>query len=470
VTVTDPELGPVRQPSTLIHVDGKPLTEVRPAPRLGEHNDELSVSNRLEVVAPAEGSVPDHPPLKGVTVLEFGSMFAGPYGATLLADLGARVIKVEPLNGDNIRNLVAFPEAGGAKVLQGKESVAIDFTTPEGLELVYELAKRSDIVLQCFRGKAAERAKIDEYSLKAVNPELAFVTTSGYGVDGPFAHRAAYAPSVGAASGLALIDSHDSGDPPADLDDLHRRAVQLHAGGAVPAVQSDGIAAHGVGSALMVALYAKRRGAPLTNAVTTMLGTVQQAMVPYNASYAMRPANRAADDQFFGLNALYRMYRAADGYVFLAAPLPREWPALAKAMSPYIDLHADERFADAGSRAEHDDELIAALTPVFATKTRLEWEHELSAQDVGCVEVVEANSEVVLQTDPYFEAGYAVEAHSPIFEEHRRLAPLCRFSRSRTTPDAGCTIGQHTDAVLREIGLDDDKIADLRAREIVGGG
>ncbi|MGC2680039.1 MAG: CoA transferase, partial [Mycobacterium sp.] len=466
-TIVDPELGPVRQPSTLVHADGRPLTKLRPAPRLGEHNDVVSFAAGD---ADTAGVSSDDPPLKGVTVLEFGSMFAGPYGATLLADLGARVIKVEPLEGDNIRNLVAFPEAGGAKVLQGKESVAIDFTKPEGLDLVYELAKRSDIVLQCFRGKAAERSKIDEASLRAVNPELAFVTTSGYGVDGPFAHRAAYAPSVGAASGLALTDSHDTGAPPTDLDDIHRRAVKLHAGGAVPAVQSDGIAAHGVGSALLVALYAKRRGKTLSNVVTTMLGTVQQAMIPYNASYATRPPTRPADDQFFGMNALYRMYRAADGYVFLAAPLPREWPALAKAMSPYVDLHADDRFADADSRAQHDDELIVALTTVFATKTKLEWEHELSAQDVGCVEVVEANSELVLQTDPFFEAGYAVEAVSPIFEEHRRLAPLCTFSRSRTRADAGCTIGQHTDAVLRELGLDDDAIVDLRAKEIVGGG
>jgi crotonobetainyl-CoA:carnitine CoA-transferase CaiB-like acyl-CoA transferase len=465
-TVTDPDLGPVRQPSTLIHSDGRPLTALRPAPRLGEHNDVVSFAAGDPDTA---GVSSDDPPLKGVTVLEFGSMFAGPYGATLLADLGARVIKVEPLDGDNIRSLVAFPEAGGAKVLQGKESVAIDFTKPEGLDLVYELAKRSDIVLQCFRGKAAERARIDEASLRAVNPELAFVTTSGYGVDGPFAHRAAYAPSVGAASGLALIDSRDTGAPPADLDDLHRRAVKLHAGGAVPAVQADGIAAHGVGSALLVALYAKRMGRRLSNVVTTMLATAQQAMIAHNASYPSRPAARPADDQLFGMNALYRMYRAADGFVFLAAPLPHEWPALAKAMSPYVDLHADERFADADARARHDDALTAALATVFATKTKLEWEHELSAQDVGCVEVVEANSELVLQTDPYFEAGYSVRAHSPIFEEHRRLAPLCRFSRSRTRADAGCTIGQHTDAVLREIGLDEATIVDLRAKEIVGG-
>jgi crotonobetainyl-CoA:carnitine CoA-transferase CaiB-like acyl-CoA transferase len=467
-TVVDPDLGPVRQPSTLIHADGKPLTELGPAPRRGEHNHSVTFDCVVDVATtPREHR--DTPPLTGVTVLEFGSMFAGPYGATLLADLGARVIKVEPLAGDNIRNLVAFPEAGGAKVLQGKESVAIDFTRPEGLDLVYELARRSDVVLQCFRGKAAERSKIDEASLRAVNPGLAFVTTSGYGVDGPFAHRAAYAPSVGAASGLALIDSHDTGEPPADLDDLHRRAVKLHAGGAVPAVQSDGIAAHGVASALLVALYARRRGRTLTNVVTTMLGTVQQAMIGYNASYAARPAEAPADEQFFGMNAVYRMYGAVDGYVFLAAPLPREWPALTKAMSPYVDLHADERFADVDSRAVHDNELTAALATVFATKSKREWEHELSAQDVGCVEVVEANSELVLQTDPYYEAGYAVDAHSPIFDEHRRLAPLCTFSRSRGRADGGCTIGQHTDAVLREIGLDEVTIADLRANEIVGG-
>jgi crotonobetainyl-CoA:carnitine CoA-transferase CaiB-like acyl-CoA transferase len=192
-------------------------------------------------------------------------------------------------------------------------------------------------------------------------------------------------------------------------------------------------------------------------------------MMPYNASYPSRPANRAADDEFFGMTALYRMYRAADGYVFLAAPLAREWPALAKAMSPYVDLHADERFADADARAANDDVLIAALTPVFATKTKLEWEHELTAQDVGCVEVVEANSELVLQTDQYFDAGYAVEAVSPIFEEHRRLAPLCRFSRSRTRAEAGCTIGQHTEAVLRELGLDGDAIAGLREQGVIGG-
>ncbi|MDV3124575.1 CoA transferase [Mycobacterium sp. 21AC1] len=469
VTVVDPDLGPVRQPTTLVHADGRPLTAIRPAPRVGEHNTVVDFSapgtDDARPVAPASDT-----PLRGVTVLEFGSMYAGPYGATLLTDLGARVIKVEPLAGDNIRNLVAFPEAGGAKVLQGKESVAIDFTKPEGLELVYELAKKADLVLLCFRGNAAGRAGIDEAKLKAVNPDLVVLSMSGYGADGPYAHRSAYAPSVGAAAGLSVIDSRGAATPPADLDEAHRRAVTLHAGSAVPAVQSDGIAALGVASALLIGLYAQRRGIGLPQLSTTMLGTALQAVINHNAGYAGRPAIASADDQFYGLNALYRMYRAADGWVFLAAPLAREWPALTKAMAPFLDLHADERFADPASRAEHDDALIGALAPVFATKPAGEWECELSAQDVGCVEVVERNSELVLQTDPFFEAGYSVAAHSPIFEEHRRLAPLVRFSRSGTKAEAGCTIGQHTDAVLREIGLAGERITVLRAADVIGGG
>jgi len=469
VTVIDPELGPVRQPTTLIHSDDKPLMAIRPAPRLGEHNTTVS----FEVPATEDLPTVDGPadlPLAGVTVLEFGSMFAGPYGATLLTDLGARVIKVEPLGGDNIRNLVAFPEAGGAKVLQGKESVAIDFTKPDGLELVYELAKHSDLALLCFRGDSAERAGIDEAKLKSVNLDLVVLSMSGYGVDGPYAHRSAYAPSIGAASGLSVIDSRGAATAPADSDEVHRRAVTLHAASAVPAVQSDGIAALGVASALLVGLYAKRRGIALPHLTASMFGTALQATINHNTGYAGRPAIESTDDQFHGLNALYRMYRAADGWVFLAAPLAREWPALAKAMAPYVDLHADERFAGEASRADHDEALIEALAPVFVTKSAAEWELELTSQDVGCVEVAECNSELMLQTDLFFEAGYAVSAHSPIFEEHRRLAPLCRFSRSRTKADAGCTIGQHTAVVLRAIGLDDDRIAALRAAEVIGGG
>jgi crotonobetainyl-CoA:carnitine CoA-transferase CaiB-like acyl-CoA transferase len=111
--------------------------------------------------------------------------------------------------------------------------------------------------------------------------------------------------------------------------------------------------------------------------------------------------------------------------------------------------------------------LADALAAVFATGGKDTWEAELSAADIGCVAVTEETAESVMQGDPYLDAGYAVLADSPIFEEHPRLAPLNRFSRSMTKADGGCLIGEHTDAVLRELGTDDDRIADLRARNII---
>ncbi|MFE5027488.1 CaiB/BaiF CoA transferase family protein [Streptomyces sp. NPDC056656] len=469
MTVDDPDLGPVRQPSTLVHAGGHPLTGIRRAPRPDEHGEEL---RRLAGEAPASpaGDTPasDHRglPLAGVTVLELGGMFAAPYGATLLTDMGARVIKVEPLEGDTIRTVVAFPEAGGAKVLQGKESIALDLRTPEGLAVVRDLARRCDMVLQCFRAGVAERIGVDEASLKAVNPDLVYLHAPGYGIDGPYGHKPAYAPSIGAASGIALTDAAAAGTSPGSREELLRGARERWAGGAVPAVQADGIAALGVGSALLLGLYAKRRGVAMTAMTTTMLGSCTQALISRNTSYAGRPALPTVDDAFHGTGPLYRLYRAIDGWVFLAAPSPRDWLALTTALSGHQGL-GDERFATAQGRESHADALTELLAGIFATRIKDEWETDLTARDVGCVAVSQENAEWRMQSDEFYGAGYAVAAVSPIFDEHRRLAPLSRFSRSAVKADAGCIIGQHTDALLHELGLGPERIADLREKDIV---
>ena len=469
VTVPDPDLGPVRQPSTLVHAGGAPLTAVRRAPRLGEHADEvrqLAASVRPAGKGGASGPAPRACPLAGVTVLELGGMFAAPFGATLLADLGARVIKIEPPGGDTIRDVMAFPEAGGGKVLQGKESIALNIRTPAGLAIVHEFARRCDVVLQCYRAGVAARIGIDEATLKALNPDLVYLSSPGYGIDGPYGGKPAYAPSIGAASGVSLTDAPLGGSRPETHEELLSGARNLRAGGTVPAVQSDGIAALGVGSALLLGLYARRRGTAPTGMVTTMLGTCTQALISRNTSYAGRPPLTRVDDEFRGLGPLYRLYRAADGWVFLAAPAEREWPALAAALAVYGSL-SDSRFATPAGRAANAGALAEALAAIFATRGKDEWEAELTAADVGCVAVAQENAEWRMQDDEFYQAGYAVDAVSPIFDAHRRPAPLNRFSRSATKADSGCRLGQHTDALLREIGYDDARITSLREQDIV---
>ncbi len=468
VTIDDPDRGPVRQPSTLVHVDGKPLTELRPAPRLGADTEQVldglaSGSTASSAAAAPTGELP----LAGVTVLELGSMFAAPYGATVLTDLGARVLKVEPLAGDSMRNLVAFPEAGGAKVLQGKESVALDINTPEGLAIVHELAKKSDIVLQSYRAGAAKRIGVDAATLKGLNPDLVYLNAPGYGTEGPYGGRPAYAPSVGAASGLTMSDLGGLDLHGDDLEEIKRVALRRHTAGANPSVQADGVAALGVASSMLLGLLARKRGRALGDMTATMLSSATHALMDRNSDYANRPEPPVSDPDMYGLGALYRLYEASDGWIFLAAPRDFEWNSLVEALTPYADL-GDEKFSTPDLRTTNDTDLAETLAAVLRTRSKFDWEKDLNAHDIGCVVVTEQTSERHLQGDEYFEAGYTVLADSPVFDEHRRLAPLTRFSRSGVKADAGCTIGEHTDSVLAEIGISPERIAELREKDVVG--
>jgi crotonobetainyl-CoA:carnitine CoA-transferase CaiB-like acyl-CoA transferase len=462
----DPELGPVRQPSTLVHVDGAALRPPLPAPRLGESDAAFAPRPAADPATPDERPPTAGLPLAGVTILELGLMYAAPYGTTLLTDLGARVIKVEGLEGDNIRTLVQFPEAAGAKVMQGKESIALDLGTEEGLAIVHEIARRSDMVLQGFRAGAAERAKVDPATLKAINPDLVYLSSPGYGTDGPYGARPAYAPSIGAASGIALTEAPDAADATGTLEEIKKAAVRLNAASAVISLQADGISAVGVASTLLLGLLARRLGRPMGALTTTMIASATHAVVDHNIDYASKPVTPRVDPGGHGLTALYRMYRAADGWAFLAAPAEREWPGLVAALEEHVALD-DPRFATAADRTANDAELAGLLSTVFAARAKASWESELGAAGVGCVAVTEHLPERTLLSDESYAAGYSVDAVHPVFAEHRRLSPATRFSRSSTRAEGGCLAGDHTDAILAELGYDAGRIAELRERRIV---
>lgn len=468
VVAHDPEFGPVRQPSTLVHVDERPLSPPRPAPRLDEHGAQLR-GTAAPVAGGSGGGAAEAPaglPLQGVTILEFGLMFAGPFGSTLLTDLGARVIKVESLTGDTIRGVLPFPEAGGAKVMQGKESISLDLGTDEGLRIVHELTRRSDAVLQAFRAGAAERAGVDAATLTALNPDLVYLNAPGYGTSGPYGARPAYAPSIGATAGVALTEAPDAAQATGSLADIKVAAVRLNSATAVPTLQADGIAANAVASALLLGLLARARGRALGTLTTTMIGSTTHALLDQLIDYPGRPASPAVDPGGHGYSALYRMYQASDGWVFLAAPRAGEWADLVSALATEADL-GGEAFAFPDARRADDEQLAAVLAGVFRKRPAAEWEERLTAAGVGCVVVTERAPESLLQTDEELAAEYCATATSPVFDEHLRLGPTVRFSRSATRAQGGCVAGEHTDALLRELGYDDARIAGLHERGVV---
>jgi crotonobetainyl-CoA:carnitine CoA-transferase CaiB-like acyl-CoA transferase len=464
VVVLDPEHGKVRRPAGLVFADDKPLSEARPAPRLNEHDPAVATPTTAPAPGPAGAS--GQLPLAGVTILELAVMFAAPWGSTLLTDLGARVIKVESPGGDTIRKVLPFPESGGARVMQGKESITLDLHTDEGREIVHELARRSDVVLQGFRSGVAARTGVDAATLQAINPDLIYVSAPGYGTSGPYGRRPAYAPSVAAAVGMSLADAPDAAEA-STLPEIKASSVRLNTAAAVPSLQADGLAALSVASTMLLGLLARARKHPLPPLTVTMLGTGSHVLLDRAIDYADRPPALDADAGGYGLSALYRMYPTSEGFVFLAAPAEGEWAELVDALKGAHGLSGDPRFADAEARSANDDALAEALAKVFATRTATEWEQELTTAGVGCVRVTEMAPELQMQTDPELAAEYAATAVSPVFEEHLRFGPAVRFSRSSTQALGGCLAGAHTDQLLRELGYDTDRIADLRERGVI---
>jgi crotonobetainyl-CoA:carnitine CoA-transferase CaiB-like acyl-CoA transferase len=470
IEVSDPERGTVRQPGRLVRLDSEPFSGSLP-PGRDAHGAELR-RGLPDESAPSEpvSPCPTDAPLAGVTVLELGIWFAGPYGATLLTDLGARVIKVESLEGDPLRATLPFPEAGGARVTQGKESVAVDMRSDKGRDIVYQLVAKADVVLQSFRAGVAERLGVGAETLRAINPELIYLNAPGYGTDGPCGDKPAFAPAIGAATGLAMrnLGASLGHGPDLTLDEIKENSVRLATVSYSAFASSDGLAALGVSTSVLLGLLARRRGKGARVMTTSMLSTVAHALSEDLVEYADRPSTPGPDDELHGFNALYRLYQAAEGWVFLAAPQDHEWNMLTAALSGYTDLLDAPCFATAERRREHDADLVKILDGVFRSRPAAEWERELIEADIGCVQVTEQLPEDYLQGDFGRLSGLLVDITHPTFDTVPRLGPLVAFSRSAVTPKGGCLVGQHTDAVLHELGYSADYIQTLRDVRVVG--
>ena len=466
ITVDDAVHGKTLQPAPLVRFSRTHTNIPDSAPALDADRAELlgqPAPHTRAVVEPT--SAPGTLPLADVTILELGSFYAGPYGATLLTDLGARVIKVEEPGGEPMRVMQPFPETGAAKVLQGKESVAVDITTDEGRRIVEDLARHSDIVLCTFRAGVASRLGLDARALLAVNPDLVYMNSPGFGVDGPYGHRPAFAPTISAGAGIARRNMMNLASTEGlTLPEIRMASVRLNAAANSAGTQPDGIAAMAVGAALTLATYMRARGDGGQELMSTMLHSASHALSEGMIEHEGCAGPPRPDDEGYGLHARYRLYRASDGWIFLAAPQDSEWPTLVEALAPYADL---SQLAVDSDDPVHEAGLAALLTETFATRPAAAWESELSAAGVGCVVSEETTMEAAYMGDFGREAGFLAEAHSPVFDLYPRVGPMVQFSRSATQALGGCTTGQHTDAVLSEIGYDTERIADLRKRSVI---
>lgn len=454
VAVDDPRVGRMEQLGAFAKMSETPARIERPAPRPGEHTAEVfAEAPRAAPQIVPRGGNPARP-LEGVTVLECASWLAAPFSGALLADLGATVIKVEPLSGDPYRRMPTNENM--VRAFQGKENIGLNLKSEEGLQIFYELVRRADVVMHNYRPGVPERLKIDYETLKAIKPDLVYVYAGSYGSVGPDRFRAAFNPTMGAFSGNSVFQSGEGNTPKGDQS-------------------PDPIAGSGVGTGIMLGLAAK--------VLTGMAQYIETSMMTSNVycnsddafSYAGKPPRRVPGKHQLGLEATYRLYNTADGWIFIAAQFDGEFRALAAALGRE-DLAADERFANWKSRLANSAALEAILDPIFRTRTADEWEALLQPQDIGCVRADKASHVRFLHSDPQSAAmGFMVMTQSPEFADkapggrYWRHAPVVTFSE--TPCEAGKPYegpGQHTRKVLHRLGYDDAAIDRLARDRVVG--
>jgi crotonobetainyl-CoA:carnitine CoA-transferase CaiB-like acyl-CoA transferase len=462
IEVVDPELGVVHQVGPVAHFESTPARIARSRPALGAHHGPTTGPEKT----PATGPAPAHP-LAGVTIVEFGYFYAMPYGVTMAAALGARVIKLEDGQGDPMRRSFGAMETGASKVLEGKESIALDLKSPEGRRIVHQIVESADVFVLGFRPGVAERLGIDYETLRAVNPRLVYVHAGGYGPSGPYAQRPMYAQTAAALAGgydrqagYWLRPEMSEGFEVAEIRAILAPRIQSLAEG-------DANAALGVLSAIMFGIFSQRRSGTGQFIASSMINGNLWALSDDFCRYEGKPTLARSDPDLYGLSATYRLYETVEGWMFLAATTEREWAALV-AETGSKDLATDPRFSDAGSRSTNDDELAEVLSEILAARPAAQWEQALTAAGVGCAAVYDGSvSQFTATTPALLEAGLTFEVDDPTFGRVVRYGTPVKMSETPGRVAPGCLRGQHNNSVLGELGYSPTDIEKLKEARIV---
>jgi len=483
VDVFDPTVGPTKQIGIPVRLLSNPGQIKGPAPLLGQHTAEILrelgfdsgriaaleqaavvrqgdqgpapkgrvSAAAIPTLAPSTPASPSPRPfserkhaLEGVKVVDFGSYIAGSYASTLLAGLGAEVVKVESLQGDPFRAMLGGFQGWNL----GKQSLAVDLRQEKGKEIVYRMVESADVVVENFRRGVAEKIGMGYETLRHINPRIIYCAMAGHGETGPRRDDPGFDPLFQARGG-AMAAQGGRGHPPVYL----RIAISDYAAAM--------LAAFGVSLALGVREktgLGQRIELALTNA--TMAIQAGRFIL-----YEGKPAEDTGGPDLRGLHATCRLYEAIGGWLFLLCPDEAAWRGLCRALGR-PNLASDKRFASPASRKTHDAVLVEVLSDLFHQKTQEECLTALAAEGVPCAPVL-TNPDVM--SDPHLLQNELVVAlDHPSLGTFRQVGITVKL---RETPGRlwgpAPDLGQHTDVVLAAHGYSPDDIARLRQAKVI---
>jgi crotonobetainyl-CoA:carnitine CoA-transferase CaiB-like acyl-CoA transferase len=391
--------------------------------------------------------------LSAVTVIDFTRVLSGPYCTMVLADHGARVIKLEhPVRGDDTRHwgppFLGTESAYFLSINRNKESVTLDFKQPDGQRVLEQLLNRADVVVENFRPGTLDAVGFGAADVLSRHPRLVYCSISGYGHTGPRRDEPGYDAVMQAEGGLMSITGERDG--PA-----------LRLGVAITDIVSGLFAAQGVMSAL-IAREQTGRGQHVDIGMldaTAALLTYQAGNYFATGQVPGRMGNRHPTI------VPYESFHAADGEFVIAGGNDEIWRRLCKVIGR-PDLADDPRYRSNADRVMHYDAVKAELEQALQRRSREEWVRLLTEAGVPCGSVREI-SEVL--ADPQIVAREMVRevAHPTVGAARVINSPVKMSATPTSVRTAPPTLGQHTSSVMRELGYDDRQIETLKAARVI---
>jgi crotonobetainyl-CoA:carnitine CoA-transferase CaiB-like acyl-CoA transferase len=381
-------------------------------------------------------------PLAGVRVLDLSAYIAGPYGCTLLADQGAEVLKIEPPDGDNLRNYpstLANESRAFLGVNRSKRGIVLDLKKPAGLALLLRLVRDADVLVHNFRPSVPRRLGIDFDALQALNPRLIYCAVTGYGDSGPMKDKAGYDQVLQTMTGMCTLQGKLGGAP----EILYGSVVDYYAAA---------LLAGGVSSALF-----EREKSGLGQYVAVSL--LRSALTMQSARLIWadgEPLDIGRDMRSGGVTGIHPTQQ---GYLYISANTAHFWAALC-AMTGLADLATDPRYDSVKKRAEHAAELLPRLHEALRQRSALEWE-ALFGDEVPCAAA--RRVEEMFEHPQVLAEDMIARMPHPVLGHYRGLSRSIGFGRTPgPAPFAAPTKGQHTDELLDELGIDAQEAGRLR--------
>jgi CoA:oxalate CoA-transferase len=395
-------------------------------------------------------------PLAGVRILDLTHMLSGPYGAMILADLGADVIKVEPLEGEGTRKLLARDpknsiDGMGAYFLtlnRNKRSVCIDLKSDDGRALFYELVKHSDVVINNFGAGVPQRLKIDHANLAQHNPRIITCSVTGFGSNGPAYQRPAFDQVAQAVGGGMSITGTDAGNP-------------VRAG--IPIGDLGGGAFSVMG--ILAALLERERSGKGQDVDVSMVDC-QISLLNYMATmYFLSGENPHPIGNSHFVHVPYNSYRVQDGFIIVAVITDNFWQNLKEVVN--VPEFSNPEYDTQPARLRDKAFIDGKLGEIFATNTQAYWLGQLEAKRIPCAPV--NNFGQALNDPQVRHRNMVVELRHPNGTTTHGPGNPLKFSRSSEESfSSPPLLGQHTDEVLSSLlGLPAERIQSLRAQNTI---